>query len=99
MAPGAKILLVLIGFSSSAGCAERLTDGFSYVIENNAASIAVLSPSSGVTRATAMAINAEYGKSVGEGITLIAASNDWGSNNTCCGSKPSSGYYLMLPWN
>ena len=95
MAPDAKILLVLTGFSSSAECAERLIDGFSYVIENNAASIAVLSPSSGVTRATAMALNAEYEKSIGKGITLIAASNDWGSNNTCCGSKPSPGYYLM----
>ncbi len=95
MAPGATILLVLTGFSPNAGCAERLIDGFSYVIDNNAAAIAVLSPSSGVNRATAMALNAEYEKSVGEGITLIAASNDWGSNNTCCGSKPSPGYYLM----
>ncbi|HKM76982.1 MAG TPA: S53 family peptidase [Candidatus Bathyarchaeia archaeon] len=95
MAPDAKILLVLTGFSPSAGCAERLIDGFSYVINNDAASIAVLSPSSGVNRATAMALNSEYAKSVAEGITLIAASNDWGSNNTCCGSNPSPGYYLM----
>jgi subtilase family serine protease len=95
MAPDAKILLVLTGFSPNAGCAERLIDGFSYVINNHAASIAALSPSSGVNSATAMALNAEYEKSVGEGITLIAASNDWGSNNTCCGSRPSPGYYLM----
>jgi len=36
MAPDAKILLVLVGFAANAGSAERLVDGFSYVIDNRA---------------------------------------------------------------
>ena len=79
MAPDAQILLVLVGTHS-------LLDGFSYVIDNNAADIAVLSPSWAYWGAGAQALvqsyNTEYAKSVQKGITLIAASNDWGSNNT-----------------
>jgi subtilase family serine protease len=79
MAPDAHILLVLVGTHS-------LLDGFSYVIDNNAADIAVLSPSWAYWGSGASDIvksyNEEYAKSVGLKITLIAASNDWGSNNT-----------------
>lgn len=79
MAPNAHVLLVLVGTHS-------LLDGFSYVIDNNVADIAVLSPSwaywgSGASD-TAESYNEEYAKSVSLKITLIAASNDWGSNNT-----------------
>ncbi len=79
MAPEAHILLVLVGTRS-------LLDGFSYVLDNNAADIAVLSPSwaywgSGA-RDTVGSYNDEYARSVNLKITLIAASNDWGSNNT-----------------
>jgi subtilase family serine protease len=79
MAPDAKILLVLVG-------AHSLLSGFSYVIDNNVADIAVLSSSwaywgSGASE-TVQSYNDEYAKSVGLKITLIAASNDWGSNNT-----------------
>ena len=80
MAPDAKILLVLVGGVSV------LPGGFSYVIDNNAADIAMESPSSwwsGSGAANwAQSYNAEYAKSVAEKITLIAASNDFGSNNT-----------------
>jgi subtilase family serine protease len=79
MAPDAHILLVLVGTNS-------LLDGFSYVIDNNAADVAVLSPSwaywGGGASDTAESYNEEYAKSVSLKITLIAASNDWGSNNT-----------------
>ena len=79
MAPDAKLLMVLVGTGS-------LLDGFSYVVANNAADIATLSPSWAYWGAGASGIvqtyNNEYAKSVAEKITLIAASNDWGSNNT-----------------
>jgi subtilase family serine protease len=81
MAPDAKILLVLVG-----GQTGVLPSGFSYVIDNNAADIAMESPSSwywGSAAANrAQSYSAEYAKSVAEKITLIAASNDFGSNNT-----------------
>jgi subtilase family serine protease len=79
MAPDAHILLVLVGQSSELG-------GFSYVIDNNAADIATVSPSCYYWGQGAQSIvgsyNSEYAKSVVENITLMAASNDWGSNNT-----------------
>jgi subtilase family serine protease len=79
MAPDTKILLVLVGTHS-------LLSGFSYVIDNNVADIAVLSPSwaywgNGASEIV-QSYNDEYAKSVGLKITLIAASNDRGSNNT-----------------
>lgn len=79
MAPDAKILLVLTG-------THTYLDGFSYVIDNNAADIATLSPSwyqwgQGASDFV-QSYNDEYAKSVGENITLIASSQDWGSNNS-----------------
>jgi hypothetical protein len=97
MAPDAHILLVLTGTPVTS-----LLDGFSYVVDNNAAGIAVVSPSvwygpgsSGM--AAVESYNNEYSKSVAEGITLIAASNDFGSNNTApfFGTVPCNGCYLM----
>jgi subtilase family serine protease len=80
MAPDAHILLVLVGTGGN------LLDGFPYVIDHNAADIAVLSPSEYYwgtnARDTVESYNGKYAKSVGEKITLIAASNDWGSDNT-----------------
>jgi subtilase family serine protease len=80
MAPDAKILLVLVGSVTA------LPSGFSYVIDNNASDIAVESPSAwyfGTGAANrAQSLSNEYAKSVAEKITLIAASNDFGSNNT-----------------
>lgn len=79
MAPDARILLVLVG-------SLNLFSGFSYVIENNIADIATVSPSwswSGQgNQAVISAENSEFAKSVGQNITLIAASNDWGSNDS-----------------
>ena len=79
VAPDAQILVVLVGTHS-------LLDGFSYVIDNNAADIAVLSPSWAYwgqwARDVAESYNSKYSESVSKKITLIAASNDWGSNNT-----------------
>lgn len=79
MAPDAHILLVLVGTGS-------FFSGFSYVINNDAADIASVSPSwywAGASyQGEVTAENAEFGKGAGEGITLIAASNDWGSNNS-----------------
>jgi hypothetical protein len=78
-APDARILLVLVGTHS-------LLDGFTYVIDNDAADIAVLSPSWAYwgegARELVQSYNSKYSKSVDKKITLIAASNDWGSNNT-----------------
>jgi kumamolisin len=80
MAPDAKIMLVLIGSSNS------LPDGFSYVIDHNAADIATVSPSWGwwgpAAMDTVQSYNHEFGLAVDDKITLIAASNDWGSNNS-----------------
>jgi subtilase family serine protease len=79
MAPDARILLVLVGTHS-------LLDGFSYVIDNDAADVAVLGPSWAFwgqgARDLVQSYNSRYAKSVDKKITLIAASNDWGSNNT-----------------
>lgn len=79
MAPDARILLVLVGQNS-------LLDGFSYVIDNNAADIAVLSPSWAYwgqgARELVQSYNSKYAQSIDKRITLVAASNDWGSNNT-----------------
>jgi len=79
MAPDASILLVLVGTCS-------LLDGFSYVIDNNGADIAVLSPSWAYwgegAKNIVQSYNNKYAQSVEKKITLIAASNDWGSNNT-----------------
>jgi kumamolisin len=79
MAPDAKLLMVLVGTHS-------ILAGFSYVIDNNAADIVTLSPSWAYWGQGAndlvQSYNNEYAKSVGQGITLIAASNDWGSNNS-----------------
>lgn len=98
MAPDAHILLVLMGTSTF----YSELDGFSYVIDNHAADIAVVSPSVWYSpgsgdMAAVEAFNNEYSKSVGEGITLIAASNDFGSNNTStfAGTVPGAGSYLM----
>ena len=81
MAPDAKILLVLTGYQW-----QRLPDGFSYVIDNNTADIATISPSSFFLaqqgRDALQLHDREYAKSVAENITLIAASGDWGSNNS-----------------
>ena len=95
MAPDAQILLVLTGTHSS-------LDGFSYVIDHDAADIATLSPSwwywGAGARNTVEAYNAEYAKSVDKKITLIAASNDWGSDNTFLwGEKPEDFWTAHLP--
>ena len=92
MAPDTHILLVLVGTHS-------LLDGFSYVIDNNAADIAVLSPSwaywgSGAS-GIAESYNEEYAKSVSLKITLIAASNDWGSNNTVPWGTVTGGFWTQ----
>jgi len=97
MAPDAKILLVLVG-----GQATVLPSGFSYVIDNNAADIAMESPSSwksGSGAASwAQSYSAEYAKSVAQKITLIAASNDFGSNNTYPDDfYTGSGFWTTLP--
>ena len=79
MAPDAKLLMILVGTHS-------LLDGFSYVIDNNEADVATLSPSWAYWGQGAndlvQSYNNEYAKSVGQEITLIAASNDWGANNS-----------------
>ena len=81
MAPDAKILLVLVGYRG-----EGLSAGFSYVIDSNAADIATISPSwlfwGQQGRDAMQSYDREYAKSVAENITLIAASGDWGSNNS-----------------
>jgi len=79
MAPDAKILLVLTG-------ATTPLEGFSYVIDHNAADIATMSfywyywglGAAGF----AQSFNDEYAKSVAEKITLISTSGDFGSGNT-----------------
>ena len=80
MAPDAKLLLVLVG-SSFSGPA-----GFSYVIDHNAADIATVSPSRYWTGSAGMdsvqLYNEKFEATVQDKITLIAASNDWGSNNS-----------------
>jgi subtilase family serine protease len=79
LAPDATILLILVGYNTT-------LDGFSYVIEHNAADIATMSwyqwyyGSNGAKRV--QSYNQEYAKSVGERITLITISMDFGSNNT-----------------
>ncbi|HKM75284.1 MAG TPA: hypothetical protein VJZ32_02590 [Candidatus Bathyarchaeia archaeon] len=45
IAPDAKILLILTGVGTNGPPCDRILDGFSYVIDNNAADVAVLSPS------------------------------------------------------
>jgi subtilase family serine protease len=81
MAPDARLLLILTGYQP-----RELPAGFSYVIDNNAADIATISPfwfSWGQQGRDAMqSYDREYAKSVAENITLIAASGDWGSNNS-----------------
>lgn len=95
MAPDAAILLVLTGTTS-------ILSGFSYVIDNRIANIATLSPSwaywgQGALQ-TVEAYNSEYAKSVQENITLIAASNDWGSNNSVPWGTVTGGFwYDYLP--
>ena len=80
MAPEAKILLVLVGSSNSG------PDGFSYVIDHNVADIATVSPSwywwGQIGMSTVQSYNEEFSSTVNDKITLIAASNDWGSNNS-----------------
>src|SRR5579875_525024 len=99
MAPDARILLVLTG--NTTGFSSML-DGFSYVIDHNAADIAMVSPSvwyfPGLTDAQIVqSYSNEYSKSVAENITLVAASNDFGSNNTVQfgNTVPCAGCYLM----
>jgi kumamolisin len=95
MAPDASILLVLTGTTS-------LLSGFSYIIDNRVADIAVLSPSwaywgQGALQ-TVEAYNDEYAKSEPKNITLIAASNDWGSNNSVpWGTVVGTFWYDHLP--
>jgi kumamolisin len=80
MAPDAKILLVLVGSSNSG------PDGFSYVIDHNASDIATVSPSwwwwGSAGMGTVQSYNEEFSSTMNDKITLIAASNDWGSNNS-----------------
>jgi len=82
MAPDAKILLVL-----------NLGD-FSYVADHNAADIATWSwitwqydSGDGSAAKKIRSDNDGYVKSVGEKITLIGISGDWGSDNTICSGK------------
>jgi subtilase family serine protease len=83
MAPDAKILLVLVGDHTP-------LDGFSYVIDQNAADVATMSyyqyyygnVGLGSASALVQAYDSEYAKSVDEKITLISISGDFGSNNT-----------------
>jgi subtilase family serine protease len=79
MAPNAKILLVLVG-------SDTFLDGFSYVIDHNAADIATMSFRNTLSApwglGTVEEYNKEYAWSVSEKITLIHPSGDGGSNNT-----------------
>jgi subtilase family serine protease len=82
MAPDAKILLVLTG-------SIHIPDGFSYVIEHNAADIATMSfyqyyydNGNGWALDQVQSYNDEYANAVSEKITLISISGDFGSNNT-----------------
>jgi subtilase family serine protease len=82
MAPDANILLVLTGLHTP-------LDGFSYVIDHNAADIATMSffqsYSDTGDRSAAdkvQSYNDEYARAVNERITLISSSGDFGSNNT-----------------
>jgi subtilase family serine protease len=100
MAPDANILLVLVRNDT----VHYTVDGFSYVIEHNAADVATMSYSStfygnGASDAsTARSYNNEFAKSVGENITLISSSGDWGSNNTVpWGSWISNFWTSYLP--
>jgi subtilase family serine protease len=95
MAPDAHILVVLVG-------TESLLNGFSYVIDNDAANIATVSPSWAYwgqgAKDLVNSYNSEYAKSVDRNITLIAASNDWGSNNTVPWGTISGDFWtLHLP--
>lgn len=94
MAPDAKILLVLVGSKGNYG-----GDGFSYVIHHNVADIATVSPSwawGGPNAAgTVESYNSEFALSVSEKITLIAASNDWGSNNSVPWGSFSGGFWTQ----
>jgi subtilase family serine protease len=83
MAPDAKILLVLTGPAP-----HKPLDGFSYVIEHDAADIATMSfyqplvdNGTGAADET-RSYDVEFAKSIVKNITLISISNDWGSNNT-----------------
>ena len=92
MAPDAKILLVLVGSRGNyAG------DGFSYVINHNASDIATVSPSwawwGPSAASTVESYNGEFSFSVDEKITLIAASNDWGSNNSVRWGSITGGFW------
>ena len=79
MAPDAKLLLVLVGPHS-------VLDGFSYVIDNNAADIATMSFYTyywgGFAAGIVQGYNDEYAKSVSEKITLISISGDFGSDDS-----------------
>jgi subtilase family serine protease len=82
MAPDAKILLVLTGLA-------HIPDGFSYVIDHNAADIATMSfyqyysdNGNGYASDQVQSYNDEYANAVSEKITLISISGDFGSNNT-----------------
>jgi subtilase family serine protease len=92
MAPGAKILLVLVGSNGNYG-----GDGFSYVISHNAADIATVSPSwawwGQGAMSTVLSYNDEFGSTVDDKITLIAASNDWGSNNSVPWGTLTGGFW------
>ena len=82
MAPGARIAMVLVGDNGN----RTVLDGFSFVIDNEFADIAITSfsiPYYG-SRASDVAesYNDEYAKSVGKNITLITGSGDSGANST-----------------
>lgn len=96
MAPSANIIVVATGSISN------FYNGFAYVINNKIANIASVSPSWALAGAseknTVKAENDEFAKSVAENITLIAASNDWGSNNTVeWGSNSGTFWTNYLP--
>jgi len=91
MAPDAKLLIVLVENHTT-------LDGFSYVIDHNAADIATMSfdawyydNGNGKAREKVQSYNEEYAKSVGEKITLISGSGDFGSNNTVPWPSPWKG--------
>jgi subtilase family serine protease len=85
MAPDAKILLVITASHTN-------LDGFSYVIDHNAADIATTSwyayywdTGDGSSAKTVRSFNDKYANSVKEKITLITASGDSGSDETLTG--------------
>lgn len=90
MAPDAKILLVLVG-------SHTILDGFSYVIDHNAADVATMSwywyyqdNGDGSAAKITRSHNDEYAKSIEKKITLISTSGDAGSNNTITHETKSS---------